>query len=155
MVERYILFYPAESPVQGREGQGYRVVEIRDCKYREVDVLGNLDEAVRDLGQPLFFVKVGEIKVELWDLLNDCRFWEAHELLEETWRKVDGPEKRYLQALILMCASMIKYRKNRKVSDELMERALSLISELPQDLLPLLYVRLGLNSKGSHAVDNS
>ena len=83
-MERYILFYPIDHPVR-REGEGYRVIEIRECKYREVDVLGNLDEVIRDLGQPLFFVKVGEAKTELWDLLNDCRFWEAHELLEGIW----------------------------------------------------------------------
>ncbi|BBL48148.1 MULTISPECIES: DUF309 domain-containing protein [Metallosphaera] len=153
-MERYILFYPIDHPVR-REGEGYRVIEIRECKYREVDVLGNLDEVIRDLGQPLFFVKVGEAKTELWDLLNDCRFWEAHELLEGIWRGSNGAERKYLQALILLCASMIKYRKNRGVSDELMERALSLISELPQDLLPLLYVRLGLNSQWGHAVNNT
>jgi len=41
---------------------------------------------------------------------------------------------------------MIKFRKSWRVSDEILERALSLISELPEDLLPLLYVRLGLNT---------
>ncbi|WP_240931362.1 DUF309 domain-containing protein [Acidianus sulfidivorans] len=79
-------------------------------------------------------------------LFFNCRFWEAHEVLEEKWKANKNTiERKYLQALILICASMIKYQKGQKeISDKLLSDALSLISELPEDLLPLLYVRFCL-----------
>ncbi|AWR99724.1 DUF309 domain-containing protein [Metallosphaera hakonensis] len=146
MMERFILFYPFDVRLERKSGKDYNLVDIRECKYKELDVIGNLESVIRDYGQPLFIVKVGEGRESLWNLLNECRFWEAHEKLEEIWRRSQGIERKYLQALILICASMIKSRRNPSVSDQLMEKALSLISELPEDLLPLLYVRLGLNT---------
>ncbi|WP_174629784.1 DUF309 domain-containing protein [Metallosphaera tengchongensis] len=145
-MERFLLFYPINQEIEKRRGSNYEVIEIRQCKFKEVDVLGNVEEAIHDMGKPIFTVRVGGDEPPIWDLLNDCRFWEAHEKLEGIWRQSKDPERKYLQALILLCASMIKYRKNPRVSDELIAKALSLISELPEDLLPLLYVRLGLNA---------
>ncbi|EHP68700.1 MAG: DUF309 domain-containing protein [Metallosphaera yellowstonensis] len=143
---RFLLFYPLDKQVTLQSSVGFKIVEVRECLYKEVDVIGDLEEAKKSLGDPLFVIEVGKTKESLWDLLNQCRFWEAHELLEEVWRRSQGYEKKYLQALILLMASMIKFRKSWRVSDEILERALSLISELPEDLLPLLYVRLGLNT---------
>ncbi|MEM4080287.1 MAG: DUF309 domain-containing protein [Metallosphaera sp.] len=148
-MERYILFYPLDAKLEFIKESEYRLIDVRECKYKEVDVIGDVEKVMNSLGRPLFYIRVGESPQDLWLLLNDCRFWEAHEILESIWRRSTGNERKFTQALILICAAMIKFRKNPKVSDELMAKALSLISELPKDLLPLFYVSLGLNAQRS------
>jgi len=119
---------------------------VRTGKYIEIDIIDEPRKVIKLLGEPLFIVT--EINGTFKELFYEMRFWECHEILEEKWKKLENKlERDYLQALILICASLIKYLKGDvKTSDILIEKALSLISNLPQEFLPLLYVRFGLNS---------
>jgi len=38
--------------------------------------------------------------------IQERRYFEAHEVLEEAWRKAEGQEKRFLQGLILLAAAL-------------------------------------------------
>ena len=40
-------------------------------------------------------------------------YFEAHEVLEEAWRKAEGQEKRFLQGLILLAAALHQEAGNR------------------------------------------
>jgi Uncharacterized conserved protein len=116
----------------------------------EVDVRGediDLKPIFMLLGEPLEVVNTEHISGTFWSKFNQERFWECHELLEDKWRISEGEERDYLQALILICTSLLKYKKNQlEVSDKLMEKALSLIAKLSEDRLPLLYRRLILDT---------
>lgn len=142
---RYILLYPKDIPTEGLTD--VKIVEIRRCKYTEIDIQDDPEKVIKKLGKPIEIVDALNVKGSFSSLFFECRFWEAHEILESKWREAEDPiEKNYLQALILLCASMIKYLKGQKeVSKKLLDQALSLISELPEELLPLLYVRFCLN----------
>jgi hypothetical protein len=37
---------------------------------------------------------------------QEGRYFEAHEVLEEAWRKAEGEERRFLQGLILLAAAL-------------------------------------------------
>ncbi len=143
MPNRYILFYP---PIEVGKLEGVKVIDIRKCRFTEIDVVDDPQKVIAVLGEPLFVVDANNVKDKFSDLFYQCRFWEAHEVLEEKWRRAKGEEKEYLHALILVCASLINFLKGKvEVSDKLMEDALSLISKLPEELLPLLYVGLSLD----------
>lgn len=118
------------------------VIDVRICKYVEIDAYEN-DRITEILGNPLF---IGG-KDSFENLFFNARFWESHETLEEKWKiEKDEKKRKYLQALILLSASMVKYCKGEKeVSDLLLEKALSFISELPEELLPLFYITFCLN----------
>lgn len=144
---RVIYFYPkgcCDQTIKYKLKEiGVNVIDVRICKYVEIDAYE--DSRIENfLGKPLF---KGE-KLPFEKLFFDCRFWESHEVLEEKWRNEKNEEKRkYLQSLILISASMVKYCKGEvNVSDMLMKKALSLISELPEELLPLFYVSFCLNT---------
>ncbi|MEM0174331.1 MAG: DUF309 domain-containing protein [Sulfolobaceae archaeon] len=150
---RYLLFYSLNLSQNIFElksvlrKKGINVIDIRKGKYIEIDIMGNPVDVINYLGNPLFIVKVGEIREDLRKLINEMRFWECHEILEEKWKKAKSEiERKYIQALILLFASLIKYLKNQiEVSDMLLEKSLSLISDLPEELLPLLFINLALN----------
>lgn len=44
-------------------------------------------------------------------LFNQQRFWESHEVLEQVWREVKGPEHDAIQGLILTSAGFVHYQK--------------------------------------------
>ncbi|BDB97312.1 DUF309 domain-containing protein [Saccharolobus caldissimus] len=152
MPSRALLFYSKESFSDANllksrlRENGINVIDVRTGKYIEIDIIDEPRKVIKLLGEPLFIVT--EINGNFKELFYEMRFWECHEILEEKWKKLENKlERDYLQALILICASLIKYLKGDvKTSDILIEKALSLISDLPQELLPLLYVRFGLNS---------
>jgi len=120
------------------------VVDVRVCKYLEIDFF--YDEKVVEMLGPPISTDCDNCKFQ--DLFYDFKFWETHESLEKLWRvETDPQRKKYLQALILICASMVKYCKGQiQVSDDLMNKALSLISDLPEELLPFFYFSITLNS---------
>ncbi|MEM0293958.1 MAG: DUF309 domain-containing protein [Saccharolobus sp.] len=122
------------------------VIDIRKGKYTEIDIIDDPNKVISILGEPLFIIN--NVSGTFKGLFYEMRFWECHEVLEEKWKKSEDIfERRYLQALIMICASLIKYLKGDiKTSDMLLEKALSLISDFPQELFSLLYIRLGLNS---------
>jgi predicted metal-dependent hydrolase len=45
--------------------------------------------------------------------IQERRYFEAHEVLEEAWRKAEGQEKRFLQGLILLAAALHQEAGNR------------------------------------------
>jgi predicted metal-dependent hydrolase len=140
MPKRYILFYPL---IDVKDLNGLHVIDIRKCKFTEIDIMDSPDNVIKLLGNPLFIIDTDNIQGNFKELFYECRFWEAHEVLEREWKKSSGELKKYFQALILICASMIKFlKKQYDVSDKLLQNALSLISELPKDLFPLFYVYL-------------
>ncbi|MEM0068266.1 MAG: DUF309 domain-containing protein [Saccharolobus sp.] len=122
------------------------VIDIRKGKYTEIDIIDDPNKVISILGEPLFIIN--NVSGTFKGLFYEMRFWECHEVLEEKWKNSEDIfERRYLQALIMICASLIKYLKGDiKTSDMLLEKALSLISDFPQELFSLLYIRLGLNS---------
>ena len=80
------------------------------------------------------------------DFFNNHYFWEAHEVWEGLWREKDSSEKDFLQAMILLSASLLQEHLGRiSISKKSVIRAISLISA-PQywsekyqfDLLTLL-----------------
>jgi uncharacterized protein len=55
---------------------------------------------------------------------NDERYWECHEVLEGVWRLKEGEEKRFLQAIILVCAAFVHHQKGEAaVAFSVLERA--------------------------------
>ncbi|BDC19602.1 DUF309 domain-containing protein [Acidianus sp. HS-5] len=145
-LSRFILLYPLVVSITNLKD--VNIIDIRRCKYTEIDIIDDPQKVISILGQPIKIIRIGEIKESFQELFFNCRFWEAHEVLEGIWRKeTDEKKKKYLQGLILLCASMIHYLKgHEEVSDELIGKALSLISELPEDILPLLYINVSFNS---------
>ncbi|BCU71416.1 DUF309 domain-containing protein [Stygiolobus caldivivus] len=126
--------------------KGVKLIDIRVCKYVEIDFFDEDDEdkVVRLLGKPLF---TNCERCSFEELFFNFRFWEAHEELEKKWKvEEDIQKKKYLQSLILISASLIKYCKGEvNVSDKLLSNALSLIAELPEELLPLFYINFALD----------
>jgi len=53
-----------------------------------------------------------ELAKRVSSLIKEERFWEAHEELEDFWRKEGGSKKLALQALILLCAAYVHLQKN-------------------------------------------
>ncbi|MBO0887679.1 DUF309 domain-containing protein [Candidatus Bathyarchaeota archaeon] len=45
-------------------------------------------------------------------LFNEERFWECHEILEQTWRVSRGSVRDALQSMILTAAAFVHYQKN-------------------------------------------
>ncbi|QGA54603.1 DUF309 domain-containing protein [Sulfolobus sp. E5-1-F] len=150
MMNRVLLFYKkgifTDDLKKFLRINNINVIDVRIGKYIEVDIVDDPRKVISLIGEPLFMVT--DISGTFKQLFYDMRFWECHEILEEKWRKAENKdEKNYLQAIILLCASLIKYLKGEiEVSDMLMEKALSLISNLPQELLPFFYISLGLNT---------
>src|SRR5256712_7227407 len=48
------------------------------------------------------------------DLVNQERFWEAHEVLEEIWHPATGDDRDTIQGLILTAAALVHYQKDEK-----------------------------------------
>ena len=46
-------------------------------------------------------------------LFNDRRFFEAHEVWEEAWRRTAGDEARFLQGLIQVAAALVKWQRGQ------------------------------------------
>ncbi len=69
-------------------------------------------------------------EVELFREARDCfnaeRYWESHEVLEGMWRQKQGPEKRFLQGVILVCAAFVHHQKGEeKVGLSILGRAIA------------------------------
>jgi len=151
---RYLIFYPLDAFKDLNQlkyelrRKGINLIDIRRGKYIEIDIMGEPENVTKLLGAPLFIVKVGSTREDLRKLINDMRFWECHEFLENKWKATKNEEeRRYLQGLILLFASLIKYLKGEEdISDILLEKSLSLISNLPEELLPLLFINLTFNT---------
>jgi uncharacterized protein len=83
---------------------------------------------VRDLQEPTRFLPKDRVIQESIGLFNAERYWEAHEVLEALWRVSQGDEKRLLQGLILVCATLVHHQKgNDDVALGVARRALPLL----------------------------
>ena len=61
---------------------------------------------------------------------NHERFWEAHEVLENAWKKSEGKEKELVQGIILVAAALVHYQKNEnEICLSIFNRALEKIGE--------------------------
>jgi|BEDMetMinimDraft_2_1075160.scaffolds.fasta_scaffold00254_4 hypothetical protein len=156
-MKRFLVFAPSFEEdwreVKDRlRREGLRVVDVRVGKSIEIDLLTeDLNEdlpRVRSVVGEISMVKEAErVEEDLWTLLNQQRFWECHEVLERKWRGLEGQRKDLVRALILLCASLIKYRKGEVgISDQLLKWCLSLIPNLPEEVPPFDYVRLIFDS---------
>jgi len=153
-VKRRIYYYDkdgisftAEDLKSQLRSYGVEVIDVRTCKYVEVDFAYSEEneKTIKSvLGEPLF-TDCSTCSFE--ELFFDFRFWESHEVLEKKWKEEkDTQKKKYMQALILVSASLIKYCKGQvNVSDQLLSKALSLISELPEEFFPLFYLSIAFD----------
>lgn len=82
-------------------------------------------EFLRDLNVSPPHMTEQEALSEARDLFNAERYWECHEVLEGVWRTKEGPEKRLLQGIILVCAAFVHHQKREdQVAMGVLRRAL-------------------------------
>lgn len=90
----------------------------------------------RGLGPVLDFYEINDSAFEkktigdALKLYREERFWEAHEVLEVSWKKEnDTAKKELIQSLILLCAAYVHFQKGRNsVSLGILRRAREKIS---------------------------
>lgn len=76
-------------------------------------------------------------------LFNAGRFFEAHEELEDLWRKMHGPERRYLQGLIQVAAGFHHHsRGNLQGAVSLIGRGSERLDHAPDIFLGIALVPL-------------
>ena len=69
-----------------------------------------------------------ELLLEGIALFNDGNYFDSHELLEEIWFEIIGPEKRFLQGLIRSATALYHYREgNMEASRRMILSALELL----------------------------
>ena len=121
-------------------------VVVRDArvssKFLEFDVSikkQNLDALLDNLFQIADLDHVKEVLEEKKDkeeaiiegisYFNNERFWECHEALEGVWKNCFGEEKKLVQGIILVAASLVHYQKNEdKICLSVLVRALEKLS---------------------------
>ncbi len=118
--------------------------EVRDArvasKHVEYDVSMNkpIDSNVLDILNAKIGAVVGYTEIierDMGDeerlehariLFNEERYWEAHEMLENVWKKSKGEEKDILQGLILVCAAFVHAQKAEySIALSILKRALA------------------------------
>ncbi|MEM0140341.1 MAG: DUF309 domain-containing protein [Ferroplasma sp.] len=69
--------------------------------------------------------------IEANSLIENERFWEAHNVLEVIWRKENGKLKDYIRGIILIVSSMAKYQMgSSSVARVMYNRARLLLADL-------------------------
>jgi hypothetical protein len=68
-------------------------------------------EFVKDLNLPAPHRTDEQLVEQARELFNRERYWESHEVLEALWRRLSGPEKSFVQGLILVCAAFVHSQK--------------------------------------------
>lgn len=130
------------------------LIDVRPCLgFQEVDLALDREDEIKDYFREnlLFYEtleKLGEGK-SISELLDEWRFWDVHEVLEDLWRSETDPVKKdVIHSIILLAVSLLNFLKGKEeVSDNLLSKSLSLISKLPEQGLPLRDVVFTLNSK--------
>jgi hypothetical protein len=72
----------------------------------QVQTVINIDDR-SDLNAPR---ELPEILDEVSSMFHQERYWEAHEFLEYYWKRYYGKEKMFINGLILVSVSMVKYQ---------------------------------------------
>ena len=71
-------------------------------------------------------------------LFNETHFFEAHEVLEDVWRKERGDSRLFLQGLIQLCAAFHHFQnRNFRGAAELLERGRAKVRRYPDGYLGL------------------
>jgi hypothetical protein len=105
---RIALIHPADPQIIKSELPREVVIDVRTCFLTEID------GRVRVEGEL-------ELPDDLDSLLLLRRFWEAHELLEDVWKRTRND---FLQAVIMLLAAEIKLCKGDYVTyNKLVEMA--------------------------------
>ncbi len=87
-------------------------------------------EFLRNLSVQEGFMEDEEALARAVELFNSERFWEAHEVLEQVWRRKEGVEKNLVQGLILVCAAYVHLQKKEpQTSRNIIRRALALLED--------------------------
>jgi hypothetical protein len=72
-----------------------------------------------------------DLLIQAISMFNCERYWEYHELLERIWKSQEGNAKRYIQCLILVGVSQVKYQMNQpNIGKTVYSRALREMSRL-------------------------
>jgi hypothetical protein len=71
-------------------------------------------EFVHDLNVAPPYRTEDEQLLEARSLFNSERYWESHEVLEGIWKQKQGEAKRFLQAVILVCAAFVHHQKGEE-----------------------------------------
>jgi uncharacterized protein len=72
------------------------------------------------------------------ELYNAGKFYEAHEVWEEIWRKVEGEERLFYQGLIQVAAALIHHnRGNLRGVQIVLPKALAKLETLPPTFMSL------------------
>jgi uncharacterized protein len=69
---------------------------------------------VKLLDMPPKVVRREEALAEGVQLFNEERFWECHEVLEQTWHVSKGLERDAIQSIILTAAAFVHYQKGEE-----------------------------------------
>lgn len=96
---------------------------LLESRISRVDNVKLLDKLPRQLSKQ-------EVLREGFDLFNQERYWEAHEVLEQAWQPAKGAERDTVQGIILTAAALVHHQKDRDaVSLGMLEKALSKLGE--------------------------
>ncbi len=138
--------------------KGKRGIILRHTTYGcEIDIFDNslLDDILNDVKEnSIVFSSSDEhldrVKRDLDDrslieyaftLFNQERYWEYHEILEKIWRKSDGKTKEFVQCLIHVGVSQVKFQLGQPDTAKIvyyrtMERIKSLFSNDQLHIFP-------------------
>ncbi len=67
------------------------------------------------------------------ELFNAGHWWEAHEAWEAEWLRAAGPERQYIQALILLAAALHKRWAHGSLAHRNFFKAAKYLEALPAD----------------------
>ncbi|MEM3185075.1 MAG: DUF309 domain-containing protein [Conexivisphaerales archaeon] len=104
---------------------GVKEDEIKEQIKKIGDLFTEIIDA-KNLSTARDFTSFEETLKESSAMIEQERYWEAHELLESKWRSMPkGSEKELLQGFILLCAAHVHRQKGRRqVAVSILERAL-------------------------------
>lgn len=107
-------------------------------------------EFLRDLNERETYLDDDSALRQAVEFFNKERFWEAHEILEQVWRRKEGLEKRLVQGIILTCAAYVHLQKREpSISEGIIKRALRML----QDFKEPFYKGIDISSLKSNLVE--
>lgn len=90
-------------------------------------ILGNAD--IVDVEDDFSHLSPSEILSFAWDLVQEERYWETHNYLEELWKRHSGRAKLILHDIIGLIVSQIKFQMGQpEVGKKVYDRSISSLS---------------------------